>query len=50
MPYHISKVKGGFKVKHGNKAFSKKPLTKAKAERQMAAIYANEAKQSKKHK
>ncbi len=44
MPYKIVHSGNGFKVakKHGGKTFSKKPLTKKKAEAQMRAIYANE--------
>ena len=45
MPYKIVKSGGGYKVrkKSGGKwAGSKKPMSKEKAKRQMAAIYANE--------
>tara|TARA_R110002096_G_scaffold427408_1_gene638089 strand:+ start:2151 stop:2405 length:255 start_codon:yes stop_codon:yes gene_type:complete len=40
MPYHIKKVGTGFKVfkKGTNKALSKEPLTKSKAEAQMKAV------------
>ncbi len=45
MPYRIKKEKKGFKVckKTGNKCFSKKPLTKTKAKKQLAAIKINES-------
>lgn len=45
MPYKIKKVKDGFKVcKKDDESvcFSKKPLTKEKAKKQMAALYLNE--------
>lgn len=45
MPYILRKIKDGYKVCKKNeptKCFSKKPLTKEKATRQMKAIYANE--------
>jgi hypothetical protein len=42
MPYKIAKVAGGFKVKHGDKAFSKHPQTKEGAEAQRRAIAASE--------
>ena len=47
MPYHIKKVGSGFKVfkKGTNKALSKGPLTKAKAEAQMKAVEISEKKQ-----
>ena len=47
MPYHIKKVGSGFKVfkKGTNKALSKGPLTKAKAEAQMKAVEISERKQ-----
>jgi len=38
MPYKIKKVKGGFKVTNGTQDFSKKPLSKAVAEKQLLAI------------
>lgn len=40
MPYHIKKTKEGFKVckKDNSKCFSKKPMTKIKAIKQMKAI------------
>lgn len=43
MPYKISKVKGGYKVKNKKtgKSYSKKPMSKEKAEAQQRAIYAN---------
>ena len=46
MPYHIKKVGSGFKVfkKGTNKALSKEPLTKAKAEAQMKAVEISESK------
>jgi hypothetical protein len=38
MPYIVTKVKGGFKVKSDNGTFlSNKPLTKEKAEKQRIA-------------
>lgn len=43
MPYHVKKSGGGYKVtsaKHPH-GFSKKPLSKEKARKQQAAIYAN---------
>lgn len=45
MPYKLKSTGGGWKVakKHGGKTFSKKPMSKAKAKRQMAAIHANES-------
>lgn len=45
MPYILRKIKDGYKVckkDEPTKCFSKKPLTKEKAKRQMRAIYANE--------
>ena len=47
MPYHIKKVGSGFKVfkKGTNKALSKEPLTKSKAEAQMKAVEISEKKQ-----
>jgi hypothetical protein len=43
MPYKLKKVGSGYKVakKTGGKTFSKKPMTKKKAEAQMRAMYAN---------
>lgn len=43
MPYKIAKSGSGYKVKNKNsgKTYSGKPMTKAKAKKQMAAIYAN---------
>lgn len=43
MPYRIKKVKGGYKVsnKETGKTYSKKPMSKAKAKKQMAAMYVN---------
>jgi hypothetical protein len=45
MPYSIKKKGKGHKVckKGSNKCFSKKPMSKGKAARQMKAIYANES-------
>jgi len=47
MPYHIKKVGSGFKVfkKGTNKALSKEPMSKAKAEAQMKAVEISEKKQ-----
>ena len=45
MPYTIKKVPGGFKVCKANdktKCFSKKPLTKETAKKQMKAIIMSE--------
>ena len=48
MPYIVVAVKGGYKVKKDQPGravyFSKEPLTKAKAEAQMRALYAAEKK------
>jgi uncharacterized RDD family membrane protein YckC len=43
MPYIIKKVKNGYKVanKETGKTYSKKPMTKEQAKKQMAAMYAN---------
>lgn len=43
MPYNLKKFKGGYKVckKNGSKCFSKKPMPKARAERQIAALHIN---------
>ena len=39
MPYHIKKVKGGYKVKDNKgKAYSKKPMPKSRAEKQKKAL------------
>lgn len=45
MPYVVKKSGKGYKVfkKGSSKSFSKKPLTKAKAEAQQKALYANES-------
>ena len=52
MPYQVKKVKGGYKVakKSDGKTFSKKPLTKSKAKKLMAAIGISEAKAKQKNK
>jgi hypothetical protein len=44
VPYKLKKVKGGFKVckQSGGKCFSKKPMPKARAVRQMRHLYAAE--------
>ena len=46
MPYKVVEVKGGYKVKKDQPGratyFSKEPLTKAKAEAQLRALYAAE--------
>lgn len=41
MPFQITPVKGGFKVKKEGtkKTFSKNPLTKEKATKQLKALY-----------
>jgi hypothetical protein len=47
MPFIVVPVKGGYKVKKdvaGGETYSKKPLTKAKAEAQRRAIYVSERK------
>jgi hypothetical protein len=41
MPYKIVKVRGGYKVRSPSGYRSKKALSKARAKRQLAAIYAN---------
>jgi hypothetical protein len=43
MPYRVSKKGGGYKVTSPNhpQGFSKKPLSKERARKQQAAIYAN---------
>lgn len=43
MPYKLKKSGGGYKVTSPNhkSGFSKKPLSKGKAKKQLAAIYAN---------
>ena len=46
MPYKIAKVPGGYKVKEGNRAFSKKPLTKKGAEKQRIAIALSESRKT----
>lgn len=45
MPYELRKFKGGYKVckKDSDKCFSNDPMSKEKAEDQMAALYANES-------
>lgn len=50
MPYEIKKVNNGFKVckqNNLNKCFSKKPMTKEMAKRQMRAIIMSEINQNK---
>lgn len=42
MPYRIAKVDGGYKVKHGDKAFSKHPQSRQQAAAQIRAIAASE--------
>lgn len=45
MPYHIKKYSNkGYKVckKNSTKCFSKKPMPKKRAERQLKALYASE--------
>lgn len=48
MPYVLTPVKGGYKIKKDQPGrpvyFSKSPLTRQKAEAQMKALYANERK------
>jgi hypothetical protein len=48
MPYKVYKKGSGYKAckKDGNKCFSKKPLTKEKAEAQQKALYASEVKEN----
>lgn len=50
MPYKMVKVDGGFKIKKNQPGrpvfFSKKPLTKKTAEKQLKALYINEKKRS----
>lgn len=43
MPYQISKSRSGYKVRNKNtgKTYSKKPLSKKKANKQLAAIQIN---------
>jgi hypothetical protein len=41
MPYSIKHSGSGYKVHSPNRSFSKKPLSKKKAQAQMRAIYAN---------
>lgn len=50
MPYVISKVKGGFKVrKEGTREYySNRPLTRTVAEAQRRALYASENRKRKK--
>lgn len=39
MPYHVKKVKGGYKVKDSKgKTYSKKPLPKTRAMKQKKAL------------
>jgi hypothetical protein len=47
MPYTVKKVKGGYKAckKGDSKCFSKKPLTKKKAVKQIGAIASSEKRQ-----
>lgn len=50
MPYNVVKVPGGFKVKKKQPGrpvyFSKKPLTKKTADKQLKALYVNEKKKT----
>jgi hypothetical protein len=48
MPYKISKVPGGFLVKHGRKAFSNRPLPLKTAQAQRIAIIISEKNRKKK--
>jgi len=50
MPYQVKRTGTGFKVfkKGTTKTFSKKPLTKTKANSQMKALYAAEGRMKKK--
>jgi hypothetical protein len=52
MPYTVKKVKGGFKAckKGGKKCFSKKPLTKKQAVKQIGAIASSEKREKAKKK
>jgi hypothetical protein len=46
MPYSINKVSGGFLVCTKEKCFSKKPLTKKKAQKERVAIAISESKKT----
>ncbi len=50
MPYKIVKSGKGYKVSGPSGTKSRKPLSKAKAQAQMRALYANEPKAKKKGK
>lgn len=42
MPYKVKKISSGYKVcKPGGKCFSKKTMSKSRAENQRRALYAN---------
>jgi hypothetical protein len=51
MPYKVAKSGSGYKVKNKDtgKTYSKKPLSKKRAEAQMRAIYANTNESAEKH-
>ena len=52
MPYEVKPVRGGFKVyKEGTRrVFSREPLTRETAIKQMRALYASDAREKKKMK
>ena len=50
MPYRVEYKDKGFVVKHGNKAFSKKPLPLKKAIAQRTAIILSELRRKKSNK
>jgi hypothetical protein len=46
MPYRVIKVEGGFKVASPKHVFSKKPLSKSRAEKQLKVIRINYGRKS----